>query len=294
MALNADRDPILFFQGVRKEFRSFLPRRRVLALDSLDLEVRPGEIVGLVGPNGSGKTTAFRLAAGLIRPDRGTVTVAGALPGSRAARRILGYMPEQPGVPETLTPLELLQFVGRIFGMKRDERRRRIEDLSALLSLQGFLKRRMGGFSKGMIKRVGLAAALFNEPGLLLLDEPLEGLDPLGSASVKDYLKDLAAKGGGILISSHILSDVQSLCHTLLIVNEGNPILAGPKEQILSQRGVMEMRFTSPDEKGMKEKVSALIEGAGGEVVDFGRPRENLEGVFRRLLDRESGGRGTR
>lgn len=294
MAMKGDIDPILLFQGVRKEFRSFLPRRRVLALDSLDAAVRPGEIVGLVGPNGSGKTTTFRLAAGLIRPDRGKISVSGAAPGSHAARRRLGYMPEQPGVPESLTPLELLQFVGRIFGKKTKERQKRIEELSDILSLHRFLKRRMGGFSKGMIKRVGIAAALLNEPDLLLLDEPLEGLDPLGSASVKEYLKELAASGTGILVSSHILSDVESLCHTLLIMNEGNLILAGPKEEILSRQGLVEMRFTAEDEEGMKKKVAALITGSGGEVIDAGRPRENLEGVFRRLLDGRQGEQETR
>ena len=128
------------------------------------MEVRRGEILGLVGPNGSGKTTAFRLAAGILNAGSGEITVFGGPPGTRRARSRQGYMPEQPGVPESLTPAELLHFVGRVLGMKPGDRERRIGELAELLSMGGFLSRRMAGFSKGMVKRVGLAAALFHGP----------------------------------------------------------------------------------------------------------------------------------
>jgi len=250
---------------VSKEFTSFFPRRRVRALKDLDLNLGPGDIVGLVGPNGSGKTTTFRLAAGLVGADRGSVSLFGAAPDSLAARSRLGYMPEQPGFPGTHTPCELLHFVGRIFGMDRRVRENRIGELSDLVSLHGFLKRRMSGLSKGMVKRTGLATALINEPELLLLDEPLEGVDPLGSIAIKKHLRDLAGKGAAVLISSHILSDVEELCDFLVILNEGSVILSGPKNEILE-----------------------------------GQPRESLENLFRRLLgspgssvDRSGGGRGS-
>jgi len=281
---------VLAFRQVRREFTSFLPRRRVVALEELSLDVRPGEIVGLIGPNGSGKTTAFRLAAGLLRAGAGSITVFGGPPGARAARTRQGYMPEQPGVPENLTPAELLHFVGRVFGMTSAGRAKRIEELSELLSLSGFLKRRMAGFSKGMIKRVGLAAALFNEPELLLLDEPLEGIDPLGSAAIKEHVRSLSRRGCAVLVSSHILSDVEALCTSLLIVNEGKVILHGRKDDILSLRDMMEMRFTAPDGAGIAEKVKELVERCGGEVRYSGRPRETLESLFSRILAPEREG----
>ncbi len=282
----------LRFRGVRKEFRSFLPRRRILALESLDLDVAPGEIVGLVGPNGSGKTTAFRLAAGLLKPDAGSISLFGLSAGSRAARSRQGYMPEQPGVPERLTPAELLHFVGRVAGMGRPERIERIGELSELLSLSPFVDRRMKGFSKGMVKRTGLAAALFNRPGLLLLDEPLEGVDPLGAAAVKKHLARLAAQGCAILISSHILSDVEALCTSLLVVNRGRVLLSGAKDDILSLRDLVEVRFSAPDEEETISRIRALVAQCEGEVVDVGRPREDLEGLFGRLIGSDSGGQG--
>ena len=282
----------LRFSGVRKEFKSFLPRRRILAVEDLDLEVRPGEIVGLVGPNGSGKTTTFRLAAGLLDPDAGTIALFGLAPGSRAARSRQGYMPEQPGVPERLTPAELLHFVGRVAGMDRRARADRIDELTQLLSLSDFVGRRMAGFSKGMIKRTGLAAAFFARPDLLLLDEPLEGVDPLGAAAVKDHLAELAGQGCAILVSSHILTDVEALCSALLVVNKGRVLLAGAKDDILSLRDLVEVRFSAPDEDDVVGRIRELVERCKGEVLGVGRPRENLEGLFGRLIGSDSGGRG--
>ena len=282
---------VLSFGKVRKEFRGFLPRRRVVALESLDMEVHAGEIVGLVGPNGSGKTTSFRLAAGLLKADRGALSVFGMPPGSRAARALVGYMPEQPGVPPALTPAELLHFVGRVHGMPAGERRDRVDELTALLSLSGFLKRPMAGFSKGMIKRVGLAAALFARPRLLLLDEPLEGIDPLGSAKVKEYLHAFARGGGSVLVSSHILSDIEGLCSTLFILSAGRVILSGPRDDILSLRDMIEVRMSAPEEADLLAAVEELVEKRGGRILYAGRPRENLESLFRRLLGPERGGK---
>jgi ABC-2 type transport system ATP-binding protein len=199
-------------------------------------------------------------------------------------------MPEQPGVPESLTPAELLHFVGRVVGMKPGDRERRIGELAELLSMGGFLKRRMSGFSKGMVKRVGLAAALFNGPELLLLDEPLEGIDPLGSAAVKDHVRGLARAGCAVLVSSHILSDVEALCTSLLIINEGKVILEGAKDDILSLRNMVELRFTAPDDEKLVKEITELVERCGGEVQSAGRPRENLESLFRRILAPDRGG----
>jgi ABC-2 type transport system ATP-binding protein len=286
LTAGSGKDNRFRFDSVRKEFRTFFPRRQVLALESLTFGIEPGEITGLVGPNGSGKTTAFRLAAGLIRPDAGAISIFGAPAGSNRARNLLGYMPELPGVPGSLTPAELLHFVGRVFGFKPADRERRIGELSELLALAPFLDRRMAEFSKGMVKRTGLAAALFHGPQLLLLDEPLEGIDPLGSAAIKDHVRDLAARGTAVLISSHILTDVETLCGSLLILDRGRVVLSGKRDEILSLRDRVEMRFSVPDEKKAIEEIGGLIGRLGGKVHSTGYPREDLESLFRRLLEK--------
>ncbi|MHC4945598.1 MAG: ATP-binding cassette domain-containing protein, partial [Planctomycetota bacterium] len=155
-----DPSELLSFSGVDKSFRSGMGRHHIRALQSLSFKVAPGETLGLVGPNGSGKTTTFRIAAGLLKPDRGEARILGLPPGSSRAKHHTGYMPELPGFPGTLTPREVLSFIGEIFGMNAADRAARTHELETLLTLSDYMDRRMAKLSKGMIKRVGLATAL--------------------------------------------------------------------------------------------------------------------------------------
>lgn len=283
-----DQTFLLEFEEVVKDFRTPFGGPVVRALDSASWKVRPGQIAGLVGPNGSGKTTAFRVAVGLLKPDRGGVRVLGTEPGSKIARSETGYMPEQPGLPGTLNPSEILDFMGRVFGGNSKERAARSRELERLLSLSDYMKRRMSRLSKGMLKRVGLATALYNRPRLLLLDEPLEGLDPLGSAEIKDHIARLADEGAGVLISSHILSDVEALCSWIIVINEGKVLIQGERDAILAVRDCIEVRFRAPQGSDVLDEVRRIIESRGGEVDFAGHPREGLETLFRKIVGREA------
>jgi ABC-type multidrug transport system ATPase subunit len=284
MECSKGQNGLLCFEGVDKSFHSGLSRQPVRALRSLSLTLSAGEALGLVGPNGSGKTTTFRIAAGLLKTDRGKVRVLGEPPGSKRAKQRTGYMPELPGFPGTLTPREILGFIGEIFGVRAVKRRARIEELDKLLALSDYLDRRMGKLSKGMLKRVSLATALFNKPELLLLDEPFEGLDPLGTARMKDHLAGLAGEGTGILVSSHILSDVEALCSRIIVIHEGRVLIEGPIDSILSAREGLQVLFEAPEGDRVLEEVRALIEARGGSVDFAGAAREGLEDLFRRVM----------
>ena len=275
---------LLCFGRVEKRFSTLPFRPALRALDGVSLQVSPGDVVGLVGPNGSGKTTTLRIAAGVLRPDGGTVQVLGEAPGSSRARARTGYMPELPGLPGALTPREFLSFLARVYGTGRAEGKERIRELARLLALDPFLDRAMGRLSKGMAKRVGLAAALFNRPDLLLLDEPLEGLDPLGAAEVKAHLAALARDGTGILVSSHILSDVEAACNRIVLLHRGRVLLKGDRDAILAARDRMEVRFRGGGDTALLEEVRRFIEARGGTVEFAGHPREELEAIFRRAV----------
>ncbi len=291
-------ESLLCLQDVTKEFGSLLPGSPVRALASVSFDVKPGRIVGLIGPNGSGKTTALRIAAGILRLTRGSVRALGTAPGSDSARLRTGYMPEETGFPATLTPREVLDFFGRIFGMNASKRADRIVELEELLSMSGYMNRRMGKLSKGMYKKTGLASALFNDPQLLLLDEPLEGLDPVSSAGVKEHLIGLARKGAGILISSHILSDVESTCHEIIILDNGKVVLQGVPGSILAVRDRLEVRFEAESGEELLKEITRLIESSAGKVLFAGHPTEGLEELFKKIIDKrknkrdnEEGGR---
>jgi len=284
-----NQKPCLVFSDVCKSFRSAPGRAPIRALSKVCFNVAPGQIVGLVGPNGSGKTTAFRIAAGLLKHDEGSVQVMDSLPGAKKARFDTGYMPELPGVPGTLKPRQLLDFIGRVFGKTAAQRAERSAHLEELLSISSYMNRSISKLSKGMSKRVSLAAALYNAPPLLLLDEPLEGLDPLGSAEIKEHLSSLARSGAGVLISSHILSDIETVCSWIIILNKGKVILNGPRDSILAIRDQMEIRFKAPKDRvdDLLLDVSKFIRDKGGSIEFSGHPVEGLETLFKKMVTKE-------
>ncbi|MBI4678244.1 MAG: ABC transporter ATP-binding protein [Elusimicrobia bacterium] len=216
-------EAVLSLTAVTKVYvSSHLGRKTVSrGVSDLDLEVRPGEVFGLLGLNGSGKTTTFKLALGLLKPTSGAVRVLGLPPSEPRALAELGFLPELPYFPGFMTPAEILGFYGGLSGLPEAGLRDRVEAVLKLVGLSASSGRRMGEFSKGMVQRVGLAQAILHDPSLVILDEPVSGLDPLAIKDFRDLLQDLNGRGKTILISSHSISELEKLCHRVGILKEG-------------------------------------------------------------------------
>jgi ABC-2 type transport system ATP-binding protein len=230
----AAREAVLVTRGLSKSYRTghIIQGRRPALLD-LDLTLLRGEILGYVGPNGSGKTTTLKLITGLLRPDRGEVRVLGEPLASRAWRMRAGYLPENPYLYDYLTPAEYLDYVGRLFGLGREKRRERSRELLALVGLERSAGLPMRRFSKGMLQRAGLAQALVNDPELVFLDEPMSGLDPIGRRLVRNLILDLRKAGKTVLFSTHILSDAETLCDRVAVLRAGRLVKVGPLGELL-------------------------------------------------------------
>ncbi len=211
----------LVLDGVVKTFRDFWGRPTVRAVKGLSFSVGKGEVFGLLGPNGSGKSTTIRMLLGLLRRDGGDIRVFGEPPQAKRAHALVGYLPEITYLHPFLTPRETLTYYGRLFGLGGRALRGRVDDLLRLAGVAHVADRRVGTFSKGMTRRVGLAQALLNAPRLLVLDEPTSGLDPIGTREVKDLILALKARGIAVLMSSHLLPDVQDCCDRILILDRG-------------------------------------------------------------------------
>lgn len=212
----------LNFAAVAKSYRrSHLGRATVSrGIEGLSFVVAEGEAFGLLGLNGSGKTTTFKLALGLLRPDSGTLTLFGGAPGPGTLARV-GFLPELPYFYSHLTPEESLRFYGRLSGLDERSLSRRVPETLELVGLTKDARRRLGEFSKGMVQRLGLAQAVLHEPRLLVLDEPVSGLDPLAIKDFRDILRRLSEKGTTLLLSSHSISEVEKVCHRVAILKEG-------------------------------------------------------------------------
>jgi ABC-2 type transport system ATP-binding protein len=230
----AAREAVLVTRGLSKSYRTgHIIQGRRPALQDLDLTLLRGEILGYIGPNGSGKTTTLKLITGLLRPDRGEVRVLGEPLASRAWRMRAGYLPENPYLYDYLTAAEYLDYVGRLFGLGRERRRERSRELLALVGLERSADLPMRRFSKGMLQRIGLAQALVNDPELLFLDEPMSGLDPIGRRLVRNLILDLRKAGKTVLFSTHILSDAETLCDRVAVLRAGRLVKVGPLGELL-------------------------------------------------------------
>lgn len=305
----------LVTRGLSKSYRVGHIRQSLRpALVDLDLEVYPGEILGYVGPNGSGKTTTLKLITGLLKPDAGEVRVFGAPLAERVWRYRVGYLPEHPYLYDYLTPAEYLDYAARLFGLSRAVRQERVRKLLVLVGLEGSAALPMRRFSKGMVQRAGLAQALINHPDLLLLDEPMSGLDPLGRRLVRNLILDLRSAGKTVLFSTHILSDAETLCDRVAVLRAGRLVRAGPLGEMLSTKvahleilaavpssGLPEVegevrRETVGDrtrlevpERMLAQAISA-VDSAGGRVLSVQPVRQSLEEYFFREMHGDDGG----
>lgn len=225
--------PVIRVEALHKTFRLGFFRKRVEAVRGVDFEVRQGEVFGLLGPNGAGKTTTLKMLLGLIFPSAGKAQLFGGRPGDRKVMARLGYLPENPYVYSYLRPLEFLDLCGRLNGLPRQERRKRSQELVERVGLAGATDRPIGKFSKGMTQRIGLAQALLHDPELLILDEPMSGLDPIGRKQVRELLIDERKRGKTLIFTSHILSDVERICDRVVILREGRVTHRGALSELL-------------------------------------------------------------
>jgi ABC-2 type transport system ATP-binding protein len=212
---------------LRKTYRTPLRRKRVDAVCGVSFRVEPGEVFGFLGPNGAGKTTTIRMLMGLIRPTSGTATIFDQPIGAREARARLGFLPESPYFYEFLTVAELLDFTGRLFGLDAKTRRKRGDELIDQVGLGHARDNRLKSYSKGMLQRAGIAQALINDPDLLVFDEPMGGLDPVGRKEVRDIIISLRERDKTIFFSSHILADVESVADRVAILARGELVDIG-------------------------------------------------------------------
>lgn len=251
---------MLDVQNLRKTFTRAWSRRRIEAVRGVTFAVQPGEIFGFLGPNGAGKTTTIKILMGLIFPTVGRATVLGAPAGDRAARARLGYLPENPYFYDYLSVSELLDMVGRMFELPTRARRKRVDELIARVGLVHAASRPLRAFSKGMLQRAGLAQALMGDPELVVLDEPMSGLDPVGRKEVRDLIEGLRACGKTVFFSTHILADAARLCDRVAILAKGQLRAVGPLGELLSRdvRSVeVVWRPPSTDAVGIRAQLTA-------------------------------------
>ncbi|MDO4527883.1 MAG: ABC transporter ATP-binding protein [bacterium] len=231
---------------LRKTFRDFWGRPTTEAVKGVSFHINLGEVFGLLGPNGSGKSTTIRMILGLLKADAGSISIFGERPGTPAVHAKIGYLPEITHLHPFLTPTETLTYYGQLFGLSSTTLRKRITDLLALVGLTEVAHHRVGTFSKGMARRVGLAQALINAPTLLILDEPTSGLDPIGTREVKDLILELRKRGLSVLMSSHLLPDVQECSDRVLILNHGEALAQGKVSEIEGSLETFFLRAVCP------------------------------------------------
>jgi ABC-2 type transport system ATP-binding protein len=294
-------------ENLGKTFRVGFWGRKVNAVVDLSLEVRSGEIFGLLGPNGAGKTTTMKMLLGFVRPTTGQAFVAGHPAGSAAARKQIGYLPENPALYEFLTGEEYLLFAGRLAGLSRHDARTQSARLLELVGLAGRADRGIRRFSKGMVQRLGLAQALIGDPPIVVLDEPMSGLDPVGRKDVRDVIFRLRAEGRSVLFSTHILSDVEAICDRVGIMAGARLTDCGTLSSLLdpgvraveivardlpealpgslARDGAQAMQrdgawvLTFPAEQPAQEAIRAIV-SAGGVLVSVAPHRRTLENLF--------------
>ncbi len=276
-------DVVIETRNLSKTYRDFWGRQKVRALKALDLEVRRGEIFGLLGPNGSGKTTTIKLLLGLLFPSSGQAYVFGEEATSVKKNERIGYLPEESYLYKFLNADETLDFYGRLFDMPAKVRKERIHELIELVGLQRARRRQLREYSKGMTRRIGLAQALINDPDLLLLDEPTSGLDPLGTRDMKDLILRLRDEGKTILVCSHLLPDIQDVCDRIAILHQGDLKELGRVSDLLRVENVTQIRASGLSDEA-KEEIRAVIARHGGVVEGIENPTATLEQLFLEIV----------
>jgi ABC-2 type transport system ATP-binding protein len=274
-----DGEVVVATQSLSKVYRDFWGREKVRALKALDLEIRRGEVFGLLGPNGSGKTTTMKLLLGLLFPTRGKALVFGREATDVAKNERIGYLPEESYLYRFLNAEETLDFYGRLFDMPAATRKQRAAELIDKVGLTWAKRRPLKEYSKGMTRRIGLAQALINDPELVLLDEPTSGLDPIGTREMKDLIIELKERGKTVIMCSHLLADVQDVCDRIAILHQGDLKELGRVESLLKVRDVTQIQAAGLS-KACEAEIRSVIERHHGELISLDNPTATLEDLF--------------
>ena len=266
-------------QSLTKVFPVPFRRTRLVAVRRLNLEVAPGQVYGLLGPNGSGKSTTLKIILGLVSATSGRTEIFGRDSREVGSREAVGFLPENPYFYKYLTGEETLRFYGRLCGLGGRELKTRTDELLDLVSLQDARDRRLGGYSKGMLQRIGLAQALIQEPKLVVLDEPTAGVDPAGSREIRDLILDLKRRGITVLLSSHLLAQVQEICDRVGILAHGVLVREGKVEDLLAIENQTELILENANPEIIRQ-ISALLAASSTRLVEQRQPQTTLEGLF--------------
>ncbi len=277
---NPQSETVVSVRGLTKVFKDFWNRPKARAVDDVDFEVRRGEVFGLLGPNGSGKSTTVKLLLGLLYPTRGRIEVFGHSPRHVQTKARIGYLPEESYLYRYLDSRETLDFFGNLFQLGKGERDSRAEQLLDMVGLNQTRTRAVGEFSKGMQRRIGLAQALINDPDLVILDEPTAGLDPIGCREVKDLIVALARRGKTVILSSHLLSDVEDVCDRVVIYYGGRIQAMGTLKELLATPDTL--RITTPvlPRETLERVLEVIRRDVSTDKVRIDNPTQNLESYF--------------
>lgn len=273
--------PAVSVNHLTKVFKGTLVKGAFRAVHDLSLEVKAGEVYGLIGPNGSGKSTTMKAVLGLLKPTEGCTSIFGIPSTEVASRHSVGFLPENPYFYKHLTGRETLHFYGSLCGMRGDKLKSRADEMLALTGLEDAATRRVGGYSKGMLQRLGLAQALIHEPRLLVLDEPTAGVDPVGSRKIRDLIIEFRSRGITVLVTSHLLEQMQEVCDRVGIMAHGRMVREGRLEDLIAVENQTEMVLENASPE-LLAKIKALVqtEGSGAKLVRSGQPRTTLERLF--------------
>ncbi|MEK6232031.1 MAG: ABC transporter ATP-binding protein [Luteolibacter sp.] len=274
--------PAVEIRHLVKDFKTSFKRQPLRAVDDVSIRIMPGEVYGLIGPNGSGKSTTMKALLGLVAPTSGECSIFGKDSLKVDSRNEVGFLPENPYFYKHLSGEETLKFYGKLCGIKGAKLRDRVKELLELVDLEGASHRRIGGYSKGMLQRIGLAQALIQEPQLVILDEPTAGVDPVGSREIRDLIFKLRERGITVFLCSHLLEQVQEVCDHVGIIFRGKMVKEGRLEDLIAIEDQTElvMKDASPE---LVAEIEALIAKDGtAEHVRTGKPRTTLERLFLR------------
>jgi ABC-2 type transport system ATP-binding protein len=284
--IHASGDVVIAVRGLTKVFKDFWGRPKARAVDNVNFEVRRGEVFGLLGPNGSGKSTTVKMLLGLLYPTKGHIEVFGKSPRHVKTKAKIGYLPEESYLYRYLDSDETLDFFGNLFSLDGDQRGQRREQLLEMVGLSKARRRQVGEFSKGMQRRIGLAQALINDPDLVILDEPTAGMDPLGCREVKDLILALARRGKTVILSSHLLSDVEDVCDRVVIYYGGKVQAIGTLKELLATPDAV--RITTPilPRETMNKVLEVIRRDVSEDRVRIDTPTQNLESYFLGVVQR--------